>query len=85
MSQIYGDNAVQARINVSQALADAVYQWKGSEAGGLPADEQLMAIKLLSLVASAGVLVLRIKIVTRSGDGVQAVLPLSEPEVGYGH
>lgn len=85
MSQIYGDNAVQARINVSQALSDAVYQWRRAEAGGLPADEQLVAIRLLSLVASAGVLVLRIKIVTRAGDEVQAVLPLSEPEVGYGH
>ena len=85
MSQMIGNEAMQARINVAQALDDAVLQWQQADDAGLPADEQLMGIELLSLAAVQGSLVLRIKIVTRAGDNVQAVLPLSEPEVGYGH
>lgn len=85
MSQAVGNEAMQARINIAQALNDAVLQWQQSDDAGLPADEQLMAIEMLALTVMQGSVVLRIKIITRAGDEVQAVLPLSEPEVGYGH
>lgn len=85
MSQAIGNEALQARINIAQALDNAVLQWQQADDGGLPANEQLTAIELLALTVVYGSVVLRIKIITRAGDEVQAVLPLSNPEVGYGH
>jgi hypothetical protein len=85
LSQLRGNNVLQMRANIANILGSAVLQWRQTDDDGLPPDEKLESIELLSFSSVAGAMALRIKIVTASGDAVQAVLPLVEPEVTHGH
>lgn len=78
-------NQLQARAYVSSALTDMLYAWKAKGDQGLPPDERLKTIDVLSVVARPGGLMVRVKVTTQAGSHVDAVLPVAAPEVTYGY
>ena len=84
LSDVFGRDVLQARVKAMQTLAIAAQQWRGAEAAGLPPEEQLRTIELVSFEERLGSLLLRIKLITRAGVEVPIVLPVVKPEVDYG-
>ena len=84
LRQTWAQVCFQDRMQIEHALSDMVYQWNAAENESLPADERLQDAELLAVAAVPGSRVIRLRLTTKAGQSLEAVLPLDDPRCDMG-
>jgi hypothetical protein len=82
----HGNSTTQGRINVVQSLAMAVRYFRNIPGfDDLPSNERLLSLELLGYSTTGAAMFVRMKLTTDAGATATLTLPVSSPEVAYGH